>query len=153
MAAQRFDIISDTHGFLSPELLSELAGADVIVHAGDICSASDFRTLSDIAPVRMALGNNDWAYDYGPMVKGRIVFLGGGLRWQASHYRWRLNLTMCDVAIFGHTHTPVLERDEWTGALVMNPGSPTYPRRSKPSMGRILVEDGQVVDAQIITLE
>lgn len=38
MAARRFDIISDTHGFLSPELLSELAGADVIVHAGDILS-------------------------------------------------------------------------------------------------------------------
>lgn len=152
MAARRFDIISDTHGFLSPELLSELAGADVIVHAGDICSASDLRTLEAIAPVRMALGNNDWPYDYGPMVKDRIVFLGGGLRWQTAHYRWRLNLTMCDVAIFGHTHTPVLERDEWTDTLVMNPGSPTYPRRSKPSMGRIYVEDGHVVDAQIITL-
>ena len=84
MAARRFDIISDTHGFLSPELLSELAGADVIVHAGDICSASDFRTLSDIAPVRMALGNNDWPYDYGPMVKDRIVFLGGRRRTTAG---------------------------------------------------------------------
>ena len=60
---------------------------------------------------------------------------------------------MCDIAIFGHTHTPVLERDEWTDVLVMNPGSPTYPRRSRPSMGRIYVEDGHVVDAQIITLE
>lgn len=152
MSAKRYDIISDTHGFLSPELLSELAGADVIVHAGDMCSASDYRTLSDIAPLRMALGNNDWAYDYGPMVKERTVFLGGGLRWQVTHYRRRLNLQMCDIAIFGHTHTPVLERDEWTGVLVMNPGSPTYPRRSRPSMGRIWVEDGKVVDAQIITL-
>ena len=34
----------------------------------------------------------------------------------------------------------------------MNPGSPTYPRGSKPSMGRILCEDGRVVDAQIIEL-
>ena len=139
--AKRIDIISDTHGYLSPELLEQLQGADVIVHAGDICSVSDYHTLCDIAPVKLCLGNNDWSYDYGPMVKDRIVFLGGGLRWQATHYRRRLNLQMCDVAVFGHTHTPVLERDEWTGVLVMNPGSPTYPRRSRPSMGRVLVEE------------
>lgn len=148
----RFDVISDTHGFLSQELLDQLQGADMIVHAGDICSPSDYRTLLDIAPVKLCLGNNDWAYDYGPMVKERLVFMGGGLRWQLTHYRRRLNLQMSDIAVFGHTHTPVLERDEWTGALVMNPGSPTYPRRSQASMGRIFVEDGQVVDASIITL-
>ena len=122
------------------------------MHAGDICSPSDYRTLSDIARVQMCLGNNDWSYDYGPMVKDRKIFVGSGLRWQVTHYRKRLNLLKSDIAIFGHTHTPVLERDEWTHTLVMNPGSPTYPRRSRPSMGRIICEEGKVVDAQIITL-
>ena len=111
----RYDIISDTHGFLEPDLLDQLQGADVIVHAGDICSGADYRTLQTIAPVQMCL-------------------------------------LKCDVAICGHTHRPFVERDEWTGTLVMNPGSPTYPRGSKPSMGRILCEDGRVVDAQIIEL-
>lgn len=148
----RYDIVSDTHGYLSPELLAELAGADVIVHAGDICSPSDYLTLCGIARVQMCLGNNDWSYDYGPAVKGRKIFYGSGLKWQVTHYRQHLNLTMCDVAICGHTHTPFVERDEWTHTLVMNPGSPTYPRRSRPSMGRILVDDGKVVEAKIITL-
>lgn len=152
MTITRYDVISDTHGFLSPELLEELAGADVIVHAGDICSPSDYRTLCEIAPVQMCLGNNDWSYDYGPMVRNRKVFYGSDLKWQLTHYRQHLNLTMSDIAIFGHTHTPVLERDEWTGTLVMNPGSPTYPRRSRPSMGRILCEEGSVVEARIIEL-
>ena len=134
----RYDIISDTHGFLEPDLLDQLQGADVIVHAGDICSGADYRTLQKIAPVQMCLGNNDWAYEYGPEVKTRKVFFSSGLRWQVVHYR--------------HTHRPFVERDEWTGTLVMNPGSPTYPRGSKPSMGRILCEDGRVVDAQIIEL-
>ena len=84
----RYDIISDTHGYLSPELLEQLQGADVIVHAGDICSPSDYRTLSDIARVQMCLGNNDWAYDYGPMVKDRKIFVaaasGGESRTIAS---------------------------------------------------------------------
>ena len=133
----RYDIISDTHGFLEPDLLDQLQGADVIVHAGDICSGADYRTLQKIAPVQMCLGNNDWAYEYGPEVKTRKVFFSSGLRWQVVHYR---------------QHRPFVERDEWTGTLVMNPGSPTYPRGSKPSMGRILCEDGRVVDAQIIEL-
>ena len=150
--ATRYDIVSDTHGYLSDELLVELAGADVIVHAGDMCSVADYLALCDIAPVQMCLGNNDWAGDYGPTVTDRRVFVGDGLKWQVTHHRRRLNLAMCDVAVFGHTHVPLLERDEWTGTLVMNPGSPTFPRRSQPSMGRILVEDGTVVDARIITL-
>lgn len=149
---RRYDIISDTHGYLTPELLDALQGADVIVHAGDICSPSDFRTLQLIALVQACLGNNDYASDYPPTVRARKVFYGSGLKWQVSHYRERLNLSLCDVAICGHTHTPFLERDEWTGTLVMNPGSPTAPRRSRPSMGRILCEEGRVIDAQIIAL-
>lgn len=151
--ATRYDVISDTHGFLSPELLEQLEGADVIVHAGDICSPADYRTLSGIARVQMCLGNNDWSYDYGPAVKDRKIFYGSGLKWQVTHYRRRLNLQMSDIAICGHTHTPFVERDEWTDALVMNPGSPTYPRRSRPSMGRIICDEGKVLSAEIITLE
>ena len=115
----RYDIISDTHGFLEPDLLDQLQGADVIVHAGDICSGADYRTLQKIAPVQMCLGNNDWAYEYGPEVKTRKVFFSSGLRWQVVHYRQHLNLLKCDVAICGHTHRPFVERDEWTGTLVM----------------------------------
>lgn len=155
MTVTRYDIISDTHGFLSPELLDQLQGANVIVHAGDICSGTDYRTLCAIAPVQACLGNNDWSSDYPPMVKNRKVFYGSQLKWQVCHYRQHLNLSMSNVCICGHTHTPFVEKDEWTGTLVMNPGSPTYPRRSKPSMGRILVEEetGKIVEAKIITLE
>ena len=38
MALVRFDVISDTHGYLSSELLEALQGANYIVHAGDITS-------------------------------------------------------------------------------------------------------------------
>lgn len=152
MAIDRYDIISDTHGVLSDILLRQLEGATTIVHAGDICSPSDYRTLCKIAPVQMCLGNNDWTHDYGPQVRERKIFMGSGLKWQVMHYRQRLNLMMSDIAIFGHTHHPCLERDEWTQTLIMNPGSPTSPRGSRPSMGRIWCEDGRIVDAQIIEL-
>ena len=56
MGAVRFDIVSDTHRYLSPALLRELEGADVIVHAGDVCSLADFRALEAIAPVKAVRG-------------------------------------------------------------------------------------------------
>ena len=150
----RFDIISDTHGYLSEELLEAVCGADYIVHAGDICSEYDYRTLERIAPVRACLGNNDWGCDYGPDVKRVTRFFAGGLRWQLCHYRERLDLLTCDVAICGHTHRPYFERDPKTRTLVMNPGSPTFPRTAKgPTIGRIMAENGHVSEVRIITLK
>lgn len=65
-SAKRIDIISDTHGYLSPALLDELEGADLIIHAGDLTSEMDYEHLRTIAPVRAVLGNNDYYCDYGP---------------------------------------------------------------------------------------
>ena len=149
----RFDIVSDTHGYLSEELLEALQGADYIVHAGDICSESDYRTLTQIAPVHMCLGNNDWSNEYGPDVKRMTRFFAAGLRWQICHYVERLDLMTCDIAICGHTHRPYFERDSRTRVLIMNPGSPTFPRTSQgPTMGRIEAENGHVKSCQIIQL-
>ena len=44
-SAKRIDIISDTHGYLSPALLDELEGADLIIHAGDLTSEMDYEHL------------------------------------------------------------------------------------------------------------
>lgn len=148
----RYDIVSDTHGYLSQQLLDALSGADMILHAGDMCSDSDLRTLEDIAPVRMCLGNNDYGYSYGPSVRNLTRVFSDGLRWEICHYRDRLDLETCDIAICGHTHRPYVERDVRTGVLVMNPGSPTYPRAGGPTIGRIVCEDGKLLSARIIKL-
>ena len=51
MAKKRIDVLSDTHGRLSHEVLDALDGCDLIVHAGDITSDEDFVTLGALAPV------------------------------------------------------------------------------------------------------
>lgn len=152
MARLRFDIVSDTHGRLSKRLLEQLEGADVIVHAGDICSLADYRRLCEIARVYACKGNNDFGLDYGPEVQSTTRFFRGGLRWQVCHYRDRLDTRLADVSVCGHTHKPYVERTS-LGHLVMNPGSPTWPRTNDgPTMGRIIVEDGQVLSAEIVHL-
>lgn len=147
----RYDIVSDTHGYLSGPLLKELQGADVIVHAGDCCSESDYRRLQEICRVVMCLGNNDWGGQYDPAVKKKVRAYMSGLRWQVCHYVEHLDLDKCDIGICGHTHRPYVRYEGDT--LVMNPGSPTYPRTRKgPTMGRILCRNKEVLSAEIIQL-
>lgn len=146
-------VVSDTHGYLDPSLLAALSDVDVIVHAGDICSRSDYERLCALAPVRACLGNNDYSYAYGPEVPQFNHFEMAGLRWQVCHYRERLEPRATDVAICGHTHRPFTETAP-SGCLVMNPGSPTFPRTMMgPTCGRIVIADGRVESASIVRLE
>lgn len=149
--AKRIDIISDTHGYLTDELLRVLSGADLVIHAGDITSEEDWETLSSLFPVRAVLGNNDYFYDYGAEVGRVCQFEYEGLKFAVSHYRENLPLNDVDVAVCGHTHRPVIERVG--GCLLINPGSTTFPRTAQgPTIARMFVSAGAVDSAEILRL-
>lgn len=147
----RVDIVSDTHGKLSVELLSELRGADVIVHAGDACSPTDLATLKGIAPLYFCLGNMDDPSGYDHGYKRDLRFEISGVRFQVVHHRERTSPADADVCVFGHTHIPVIA---WKGdSLMMNPGSPTKPHSELGStIGRLSIADGHVLNPTIIRL-
>ena len=150
--AKRIDIISDTHGYLSPALLDELEGADLIIHAGDLTSEMDYEHLCTIAPVRAVLGNNDYYRDYGPDVDRLALFTYEGLKFAVAHYREDLPVGSVDVAINGHTH--VTKEAQVGRCLVLNPGSASYPRGTRgPTMARMLVKDGKIISTKFIDLE
>ena len=147
----RIDVVSDTHGYLSPELLSALEGADLIVHAGDITSEMDWEELRCIAPIKAVLGNNDWRYDYGPEVGKLCLFEYEGLDFAVAHYREDLPISSVDVAVCGHTHRAKIEQVGKT--CVVNPGSASYPRGYMgPTIARLMVEDGCLRSAEIVEL-
>src|SRR5258708_17632565 len=61
---RRVVALADTHaprGWKScpPLVAQQLRRADVILHAGDVCTAAVLGELSDYAPVLAVLGNND----------------------------------------------------------------------------------------------
>jgi hypothetical protein len=46
--------------------------------------------------------------------------------------------------VFGHSHIPLCERDG--GVVIVNPGSPTDPRRQpRPSMAEIVLDGAPVI--------
>lgn len=148
--ARRIDIVSDTHGYLAPELLQELEGCDLLIHAGDITSESNYAELEASFPMlRAVLGNNDGHFNYGPDVSRVNEFTFEGLRFSVAHYAEDLPLAVSDVAVCGHTHRPRIERVR--GCLVINPGSASLPRgRHDATMARLIVEGGRVLSADII---
>jgi predicted phosphodiesterase len=59
-----FGVISDTHGLIRDGALLQLAGSNLIIHAGDVGKPAVVDTLRKIAPLRAVHGNVDigaWA--------------------------------------------------------------------------------------------
>lgn len=76
-AALRIGLISDTHGLLRPEALAFLAGADHIVHGGDIGGPDILEHLARLAPLTVVRGNNDGAAWAGAIPDTARLDLGG----------------------------------------------------------------------------
>lgn len=52
-------VISDTHGLLRPQALEALAGAQLLIHAGNIGSPDILPSLARLAPVEAVRGDVD----------------------------------------------------------------------------------------------
>jgi len=159
----RIVAISDTHAprrwkSCPPAVAGHLRSADVILHAGDVCTAGVLDELAAYAPVHVVLGNND-----GPDVAAwgapeRLELELGGLRVGMIHdsgaakgrlARLRRAFPEADLVVFGHSHIPWNEAED--GFRVFNPGSPTDRRRQpQGTIGLLTVEDGRLVAAEIV---
>jgi putative phosphoesterase len=152
-AALRIGLISDTHGLLRPEALAFLAGADHIVHGGDIGAPDILERLSAIAPLTVVRGNNDtaaWARAIPETARLEL----GGISLYAIHDLKQLDIDPLAagvrVVLSGHSHKPACgERD---GVLYVNPGSAGRRRFSLPiAAGELLVQAGEV-KVNLVTL-
>lgn len=128
----RVGVLSDTHGLLRPEVVQQLQGSDLIIHAGDIGSETIIPELEQIAPVYAVRGNVDngaWAYKF-PLTN--VVQIG---KMFIYIYHGHLELDIApdknfQVIISGHTHVPRLEKRN--DVLYLNPGSAGHKRFSLP---------------------
>ena len=146
-------VISDTHGLLRPEAIAALAGADLILHAGDVGGREILAALAAIAPVIAVRGNNDrapWAFEVPESVALEIA----GARTFMLHDVGSLDFEPAErgvaIVVAGHSHRPLVVRRD--GALWINPGS-AGPRRFKlpVSVARLTVDRG-AARAEIVTL-
>jgi putative phosphoesterase len=149
----RVGLISDTHGLLRPEALGFLAGADHIVHGGDIGGPEILERLAQLAPLTVVRGNNDSA-PWARAIPDSARLDLGGVALYVIHDIKQLSIDPhaagVRVVVSGHSHRPACsERD---GVLYVNPGSAGRRRFSLPiAAGELLVEAGDV-KVKLVTL-
>jgi uncharacterized protein len=159
----RIVVLSDTHAprrwkSCPPAVASQLRGADLILHAGDVCTAAVLDELAQYAPVTAVVGNND-----GPDVAAwgaaeTATLAADGLRVAMIHDsgaatgrlpRLRARFPAAELVVFGHSHIPLDVAGETL--RIFNPGSPTDRRRQPHgTLGVLHIADGALVEARII---
>jgi uncharacterized protein len=138
----------------------ELRGADLILHAGDVCTALVLTELAQYAPVVAVLGNNDGAdvARWGATPTAELTL--DGLAVAMLHdsgpaagrlARMRRRFPRADLVVFGHSHIPLDESGY--GLRIFNPGSPTDRRRQPHgTLGLLRIEDGVLAEASIVAV-
>jgi putative phosphoesterase len=158
-------VLSDTH---SPRrwkgcpraVAAHLETADVILHAGDVCTPDVLDFLAGFAPVHAVLGNNDVPEVAAWGAPETVEVELGGVALAMIHdsgqrdgrtARMRRLFPHADLVVFGHSHIPLDVTGD--GLRIFNPGSPT-DRRRQPygTLGLLDLADGQVLDARIVPL-
>jgi putative phosphoesterase len=156
-------VLADTHAprrwrVCPPRVAEHLRLADLILHAGDVCTAAVLAELAEYAPVTAVLGNNDGP-DVAEWGTPRTTELDlDGLSVAMVHdsgaavgrlTRLRRRFPSADLVVFGHSHIPLDESAP--GLRIFNPGSPTDRRRqSHGTLGLLQIEDGRLIQAAIV---
>ncbi len=158
----KIGVISDTHGDVESwrqVLAGPFQAVELILHAGDILyhgpknpMVAGYRPAglaeeinSCPVPIIFARGNCDSPVDQlvidypiqSPyafvQVEGVRILVNHGDGLSRQEMVEQAKRHRADVFIFGHTHTPLLEKEQET--LLLNPGSPALPKASPPTVG------------------
>jgi uncharacterized protein len=156
-------VLSDTHAprrwkSCPAAVAGYLRGADLILHAGDVCTAAVLDELSAYAPVRAVAGNNDgpdvaqWGAE--PILELELDGLPAAMIHDSGPAtgrmaRMRRAFPAARLVVFGHSHIPLDQAG--AGLRIFNPGSPTDRRRQPHgTIGVLRIESGQLISAQIV---
>jgi putative phosphoesterase len=152
----KIGVISDTHGFLDPRVEKIFAGADHILHAGDIGYASIILELQLIAPVSAVMGNCDDDIDFRmfeAIELGQKKFLLHHIvrpRELSDPLAARIAKEKPHAVVFGHTHKKFAETVN--GIFFFNPGYAGKPKFGAERSVAILHLDGGKIRPEFVPL-
>lgn len=153
-SARLIGVISDTHGRIRSEAIEAFAGADLVIHAGDVGSADVLDALRDVAPLVAVRGNVDNEWWARKLPSAGTVKLGESLA-HVQHDLGRLSVDPWSeglaAVISGHSHRPNVHRED--GVLFLNPGSAGPKRSGKPVSVALLRIEGGRLEPELIEIE
>ena len=141
-------IVSDTHrqneNFM--RVMDREEPIDLLIHCGDIEGSEYLISRRAGCPVHMVAGNNDWGTDLRRELEFTLddyrIFVTHGNQYGVSMGYERLRdearSREVQIAMFGHTHRPLIE--EQGNLVLLNPGSLSYPRQMGRRPSYLLME-------------
>lgn len=154
MKSKKVLLISDTHGFHEnlEEVVRLEAPFDRVLHMGDTEGWDPVIEEIVGVPVEFVAGNCDWA---SALPSEKTVVIGGVRIFMTHGHEYYVTTGMdvlrdqamscgCQIALFGHTHRPLLE--QYGGVTIANPGSISRPRQPGyvPSYGVLSIDENGV---------
>ena len=159
----RIGLLSDTHSYLNPAILTHFAECDEIWHAGDIGSVEVADALEAFRPLRAVYGN----IDGGPLrrrypenlhfscegVKVFLTHIGGYPGKYPARIKEIFRTEQPDLFICGHSHILKVMPDPVFHLLHINPGACGREGFHKIStVVRFSLEAGRVKDLEVVEL-
>ena len=153
----RLAIVADTHlprgsRRIPDRCWTEMAAADLILHAGDLTELEVLHELEALGPPVAAVhGNIDSVEVRARLPEARMLEVAGvrlALVHDAGPARGRIarmqrRFPDAGAVVFGHSHVPFYEASD--GFQLFNPGSPTDRRRQPHhTMGRAQARNGAI---------
>ena len=148
-------LISDTHGYLDPQVYEIFHGVHHIIHAGDIGTLDVLLSLQAIAPMTAVYGNVDSQEIRSRMQASEKIVLAGFqievTHIQRASYAYLKRNETRGIRIYGHSHEPAIKR---LGRLfVLNPGSASRPLDGKkPSVMILRLDTDKEPEAEVVYL-
>jgi hypothetical protein len=153
----RIGIISDTHSYLHPQVMTLFAGVDHIIHAGDVGDRAVLEALCAVAEVTAVSGNMD-AADLCTELPAEAQGDVSGIRFLVGHLQRDLLSRHedpagegFDLVVCGHTHRAYADWHD--GVLYLNPGSATAPGPGEQPSVAVVDVDSVGLDPRIIPLD
>ena len=155
-------LISDTHipdrrMKLPQKVMETFENVDLILHAGDVTSKSVIEELETIAPVIAVEGNMDRVAGDVDLPVSKVIEVEGhkiGIihgevypRGDTQHLYYSALELGVDILVSGHSHIAQLEKIK--EVILVNPGSPTNPRLSDPSVALMEI-NGDKIEVEFV---
>ena len=157
-------ILSDTHGYLDPQIADYFSSCEEIWHAGDIGTIRVLDALNEIAPVKAVYGNVD-GHQIRLIYPEDLVIRAGKLKIFLTHiagkpgkYNPRVRSILTrekpDIIICGHSHILKITKDPvFDNLLYINPGAAgRHGFHHQKTVVRMSIDNGIIANLEVIEL-
>lgn len=156
----RIAVVSDTHGNYKEllKVIERQEDFDMLFHLGDyVDDAEKLKKILSI-PTIIVKGNGDYWSNYNEDeiidIKDKKILLTHGhkynVRFNYTNLYYRGLELDADLVLFGHTHVPINIKEN--NLIIMNPGSPSFPRNHDRKKTFGIIEIGGKIKTKIVEI-